>query len=58
LKANTQAIMVFVLAEMWERFFMESGYRHFMVRFRVLPLSDRDANLKYGAIQASHAFTL
>jgi POT family proton-dependent oligopeptide transporter len=53
--------MVFVLVEMWERFaFMECGGTcHFMAdKVLGLALSDRDANLKYGAIQAFvYAFT-
>jgi POT family proton-dependent oligopeptide transporter len=46
--------MVFVLVEMWERFCfygMRGGTILWQIRFRVA-LSDRDANLKYGAIQA------
>jgi POT family proton-dependent oligopeptide transporter len=47
--------MVFVLVEMWERFcFYGMRVRHFMAdKVFGLALSDRDANLKYGAIQAS-----
>jgi POT family proton-dependent oligopeptide transporter len=38
---------------------MECGVPHFMAdKVLGLALSDRDANLKYGAIQVVHAFTL
>jgi POT family proton-dependent oligopeptide transporter len=45
--------MVFVLVEMWELFCFYGmwGTRHFMDKAG-LALSDRDANFKYGAIQA------
>jgi POT family proton-dependent oligopeptide transporter len=51
--------MVFVLVEMWERFMECGGTCHFMAdKVLGLALSDRDANLKYGAIQAFvYAFT-
>jgi hypothetical protein len=50
--------MVFVLVEMWERFLWNVGYSCHLWQIR-FGLSDRDANLKYGAIQASvYAFTL
>jgi POT family proton-dependent oligopeptide transporter len=52
--------MVFVLVEMWERFcFMECGVLAILWQIGFgLALSDRDANLKYGAIQAFvYAFT-
>jgi POT family proton-dependent oligopeptide transporter len=52
--------MVFVLVEMWVFLLLwNAGYRHFMAdKVLGLALSDRDANLKYGAIQAFvYAFT-
>jgi POT family proton-dependent oligopeptide transporter len=52
--------MVFVLVEMYFCFLWNAGYCHFMAdKVLGLALSDRDANLKYGAIQAFvYAFTL
>jgi POT family proton-dependent oligopeptide transporter len=45
--------MVFVLVEMYFCFLWNAGYCHFMAdKVLGLALSDRDANLKYGAIQA------
>jgi POT family proton-dependent oligopeptide transporter len=53
--------MVFVLVEMWERFLLlwNAGVLAILWQIRFgLALSDRDANLKYGAIQAFvYAFT-
>jgi POT family proton-dependent oligopeptide transporter len=50
-----------ICVEMWERFLLlwNAGYCHFMAdKVLGLALSDRDANLKYGAIQAFvYAFT-
>jgi POT family proton-dependent oligopeptide transporter len=52
--------MVFVLVEMWERFLLlwNAGVLAILWQISFRFVSDRDANLKYGAIQAFvYAFT-